>query len=84
MVPNVTASTCLGFVSFIPELAFAGMAVQISIFIPTFAISGRSALVYYGLGSILLTMDQAPFYSWAFPYKLLASFTTDYWFEERA
>jgi hypothetical protein len=43
----------------------------------TFAISGRSALVYYGLGSILLTMDQAPFYSWAFPYKLLASFTTD-------
>ncbi|KAJ6511406.1 hypothetical protein C8R47DRAFT_1094953 [Mycena vitilis] len=41
MVPNVTAM-------------LAGMAVQILIFIRTYAISGRSALVYWGLGVILL------------------------------
>jgi len=41
MVPNVTAM-------------LAGMAVQILVFIRTFAISGRSLVVYYGLGAILL------------------------------
>ncbi|KAF7342029.1 putative Transmembrane protein [Mycena venus] len=41
MVPNVTAM-------------LAGMAVQILVFIRTFAISGRSLIVYYGLGAILL------------------------------
>ncbi|KAJ7692534.1 hypothetical protein B0H17DRAFT_1061203 [Mycena rosella] len=41
MVPNVTAM-------------LAGMAVQILVFIRTYAISGRSKFVLYGLGSFLL------------------------------
>ncbi|KAF7349816.1 putative Transmembrane protein [Mycena venus] len=41
MLPNVTAM-------------LAGMAVQILVFIRTYAISGRSKSVWYGLGSVLL------------------------------
>ncbi|KAJ7291099.1 hypothetical protein C8J57DRAFT_1271356 [Mycena rebaudengoi] len=41
MLPNITAM-------------LAGMAVQILIFIRTYAISARSPIVYYGLGAILL------------------------------
>ncbi|KAF8144187.1 hypothetical protein K438DRAFT_588008 [Mycena galopus ATCC 62051] len=41
MVPNVTAM-------------LAGMAVQILVFIRTYAISGRAKSVRYGLGSVLL------------------------------
>ncbi|KAJ7165008.1 hypothetical protein C8R46DRAFT_302359 [Mycena filopes] len=41
MVPNVTAM-------------LAGMAVQTLVFIRTYAISGRSLFVYFGLGAILL------------------------------
>ncbi|KAJ6591163.1 hypothetical protein DFH09DRAFT_195230 [Mycena vulgaris] len=41
MVPNITAM-------------LAGMAVQVLVFIRTYAISGRSHYVYYGLGAILL------------------------------
>ncbi|KAJ6556021.1 hypothetical protein B0H19DRAFT_1262141 [Mycena capillaripes] len=41
MLPNVTAM-------------LAGMAVQILVFIRTYAISGRSKYVWYGLGSVLL------------------------------
>ncbi|KAJ7443595.1 hypothetical protein B0H11DRAFT_2250512 [Mycena galericulata] len=41
MTPNVTAM-------------LAGMAVQILVFIRTYAISGRSKYVWYGLGSVLL------------------------------
>ncbi|KAJ6506939.1 hypothetical protein C8R45DRAFT_971047 [Mycena sanguinolenta] len=41
MLPNVTAM-------------LAGMAVQILVFIRTFAISGRAKSVWYGLGSVLL------------------------------
>ncbi|KAJ7289227.1 hypothetical protein C8J57DRAFT_1277069 [Mycena rebaudengoi] len=41
MLPNVTAM-------------LAGMAVQILVFIRTYAISGRSKSVFYGLGSVLL------------------------------
>ncbi|KAK7042328.1 putative transmembrane protein [Favolaschia claudopus] len=41
MLPNVTAM-------------LAGMAVQALVFIRTFAISGRSLVVYYGLGAVLL------------------------------
>ncbi|KAJ7868309.1 hypothetical protein B0H13DRAFT_2558844 [Mycena leptocephala] len=41
MLPNVTAM-------------LAGMAVQILVFIRTYAISGRSKFVWYGLGSFLL------------------------------
>ncbi|KAF7349997.1 putative Transmembrane protein [Mycena venus] len=41
MLPNVTAM-------------LAGMAVQILVFIRTYAISGRSKFVWYGLGSVLL------------------------------
>ncbi|KAJ7481660.1 hypothetical protein FB451DRAFT_134163 [Mycena latifolia] len=41
MLPNITAM-------------LAGMAVQILVFIRTYAISGRSNITYYGLGSIML------------------------------
>ncbi|KAF8208375.1 hypothetical protein K438DRAFT_323770 [Mycena galopus ATCC 62051] len=41
MLPNVTAM-------------LAGMAVQCLVFIRTFAISGRSLRVYYGLGAVLI------------------------------
>ncbi|KAF7366511.1 putative Transmembrane protein [Mycena sanguinolenta] len=41
MLPNVTAM-------------LAGMAVQIIVFLRTFAISGRAPVVYYGLGTVLL------------------------------
>ncbi|KAJ7805778.1 hypothetical protein B0H14DRAFT_1587553 [Mycena olivaceomarginata] len=41
MLPNVTAM-------------LAGMAVQILVFIRTYAVSGRSSIAYYGLGTILL------------------------------
>ncbi|KAJ7913577.1 hypothetical protein B0H13DRAFT_2326264 [Mycena leptocephala] len=41
MLPNVTAM-------------LAGMAVQVLVFIRTYAISGRSKFVWYGLGSFLL------------------------------
>ncbi|KAJ7930005.1 hypothetical protein B0H13DRAFT_910846 [Mycena leptocephala] len=41
MLPNITAM-------------LAGMAVQVLVFIRTFAISGRSKLVFFGLGGLLL------------------------------
>ncbi|CAK5274938.1 unnamed protein product [Mycena citricolor] len=41
MVPNITAM-------------IAGMAVQILVFLRTYAISGRSPLILYGLGGLLL------------------------------
>ncbi|KAJ7904754.1 hypothetical protein B0H14DRAFT_2664240 [Mycena olivaceomarginata] len=41
MLPNITAM-------------LAGMAVQVLVFIRTFAISGRSKRCFYGLGSVLL------------------------------
>ncbi|KAJ7628627.1 hypothetical protein FB45DRAFT_1059353 [Roridomyces roridus] len=41
MLPNITAM-------------LAGMAIQILVFIRTYAISGRARKVYYGLGAILL------------------------------
>ncbi|KAJ6481747.1 hypothetical protein C8R45DRAFT_1002908 [Mycena sanguinolenta] len=41
MLPNITAM-------------LAGMAVQILVFLRTFAISGHSPIAYYGLGTVLL------------------------------
>ncbi|CAK5265478.1 unnamed protein product, partial [Mycena citricolor] len=41
LVPNLTAM-------------FAGMAVQVLVFLRTYAISGRATIVFYGLGSVLL------------------------------